>query len=54
MKYVNESEPFGVKEGLNMSQMQENLRQWFRHEPFFPSEDKESYAGKQEQEVDIL
>jgi len=27
MKYVNESEPFRVKEGLNMSQMQENLRQ---------------------------
>lgn len=53
MKCVHESEPFRAKQGLNMSQIQENLRQRFRLETFFPSEDKESEARKQEQEVDI-
>lgn len=37
---VHESEPFRVKQGLNMSQIQENLGQRFRHEPFFPQRTK--------------
>lgn len=32
---VHESEPFRVKQGLNVSNT-ENLGQRFRHEPFFP------------------
>ncbi len=34
MKSVHESDPFRVKQGLNMSQIQENLGQRFKHQPF--------------------